>query len=72
MFGADAATVLGLSFYPTEQIVFASDCPFDPEKGTGYIRETLRILESIEMPTDKREKIYFRNLETITGTKLVK
>jgi len=72
VFGADAATVLGLSFYPTEQIVFASDCPFDPEKGTGYIRETLRILESIEMPTDKREKIYFRNLETITGTKLVK
>ena len=35
VFGADAATVCGLAFYPTEKIVFASDCPFDPEKGTG-------------------------------------
>ncbi|MEZ5890573.1 MAG: hypothetical protein R3D52_10185 [Xanthobacteraceae bacterium] len=44
MFGSDAVTVCGLDFYPHDRIVFASDCPFDPEKGTGYIRETLRIL----------------------------
>ena len=31
----------GLDFYPDRQVVFASDCPFDPEKGPGYIRETL-------------------------------
>ena len=31
----------GKKFYPLEKIVFASDCPFDPEKGPMYIRETL-------------------------------
>ena len=29
-----------MMFYPLDKIVFASDCPFDPEKGTMYIRET--------------------------------
>src|SRR6202789_2436369 len=49
VFGADAATVCGLAFYPAEKVVFASDCPFDPEKGTGYIRETLRILDGLNL-----------------------
>ena len=72
VFTSDAATTLGLSFYPNEHIVFASDCPFDPEKGTMYIRETLRILDSADLPKDKLENIYYKNLENLTGTKLVK
>jgi uncharacterized protein len=72
VFGADAATVCGLAFYPVEKVVFASDCPFDPEKGTGYIRETLRILDSLNLPKDTQEKIFHGNLEKIVGKKLVK
>jgi len=72
VFGADAATVCGLAFYPTEKVVFASDCPFDPEKGTGYIRETLRILDSLNLAKDVQEKIFHGNLETITGKRFVK
>jgi predicted TIM-barrel fold metal-dependent hydrolase len=72
VFGADAATVAGLAFYPTEKVLFASDCPFDPEKGTGYIRETLRILDGLNLPKDKQEAIFHGNLEKITGTKLAK
>ncbi len=34
-----------MEFFPVEKIIFASDCPFDPEGGTMYPRETLRILE---------------------------
>ena len=41
VFGGDGATIAGKMFYPLEKIVFASDCPFDPEKGTMYIRETI-------------------------------
>ena len=67
-----AATVCGLAFYPAEKVVFASDCPFDPEKGTGYIRETLRILDGLDLAKDAREKIYHGNLERITGKKFVK
>jgi uncharacterized protein len=72
VFGGKPATECGLAFYPTEKIVFASDCPFDPEKGTYYIRETLKILDSIDMPKKKRKAIMYGNLEEITGRTLVK
>ena len=44
-FTAAPATKCGMEFFPVDKIVFASDCPFDPEGGTMYPRETLRILE---------------------------
>jgi aminocarboxymuconate-semialdehyde decarboxylase len=72
VFGGVPATHAGLAFYDPDKIVFASDCPFDPEKGTMYTRETLRILESIDMPKADKEKIWHGNLERITGTKLSK
>ena len=72
VFGARAATVCGLDFYPIDKVVFASDCPFDPEKGTGYIRETLKILDNLPMSKADRDKIYYQNLEALTGVKLVK
>jgi aminocarboxymuconate-semialdehyde decarboxylase len=72
VFGGKPATECGLAFYPTEKIVFASDCPFDPEKGTYYIRETLKILDSIDMSKKKRRAIMYGNLEEITGRTLVK
>ena len=72
VFGGKPATVCGLSFYQNNKIVFASDCPFDPEKGTMYIRETLKILDGIDMPKAERDNIYYKNLEAITCRKLVK
>jgi hypothetical protein len=63
--------VCGLGFYPHDRVVFASDCPFDPEKGRGYIRETLRILNSLDLGKKDRERIGFRNLERITGKAFV-
>ena len=71
-FGGKPATICGLSFYDKEKIVFASDCPFDPEKGTMYIRETLKILDGLDMPKTQRKAIMSGNLERITGKKLVK
>ena len=72
VFTARAATICGLYFYPLEKVVFASDCPFDPEGGTMYIRETLKILDSLPMSKADREKIYYRNFEAMCGVKLVK
>ena len=67
MFGGEPATHCGLAFYDLDKIVFASDCPFDPEKGTMYTRETLRILEGIDMPKADKEKIWHGNLERDHG-----
>ena len=71
-FGGRGATLCGLEFYPHERILFASDCPFDPEKGPGYIRETIKILDSLGMPKDKLDDIYYRNFEKLVGHKFVK
>jgi aminocarboxymuconate-semialdehyde decarboxylase len=38
VFGSRSATVGGLDFYGVNHVLFASDCPFDPE--SGPIRET--------------------------------
>lgn len=72
VFGGKPATECGLAFYPTEKVVFASDCPFDPEKGTYYTRETLKILDGIDMSKKTYKAIMHGNLEKITGKKLVK
>ena len=71
-FGGAPATRCGMDFYPADKIVFASDCPFDPEKGTLYIRETLRILDDLNIPKAQREMVDHGTLEKICGVKLVK
>ncbi|MEA2993645.1 MAG: hypothetical protein QOD40_2565, partial [Alphaproteobacteria bacterium] len=67
VFGSRAATVCGLSFYDPDKVLFASDSPFDPERGPGYIRDTIKVLDSIDMPADVREKICFRNAQKLFG-----
>ena len=72
VFGSKAATLCGLEFYGIDQVVFASDCPFDPEEGPGYIRDTIAIIDELDLTSEQRDKIYYKNLERITGVKLVR
>jgi predicted TIM-barrel fold metal-dependent hydrolase len=72
VFGSRAATVCGLEFFGVDRVVFASDSPFDPEKGPGYIRETIKIIDGLDLTREERDKIYYKNLEKLTGRKLVK
>ena len=59
VFTAEPATKAGLEFFPRDKIVFASDCPFDPEGGTMYPRETLRILDSLDLsPADRDQDLF--------------
>jgi len=61
LFGAYDATVCGLRFFGADHVVFASDAPFDPEKGPMYIRETIAIVDRLPLSDDERERIYWRN-----------
>ena len=63
------ATECGLAFYGQDKVLFASDCPFDPERGPGYIRETIDVLEAIDMPQEMREKIAYKNAQELFGLK---
>jgi aminocarboxymuconate-semialdehyde decarboxylase len=71
-FTAVPATKCGMEFFPIDKIVFASDCPFDPEGGTMFPRVTLEILESLKMDKTTSDKVFYKNLEAVTGKKLVK
>ena len=61
LFGAYDATVCGLQFFGVDHVLFASDAPFDPEKGPMYIRETLAVLDRLPISAEERERIYWRN-----------
>ncbi|MGH9311856.1 MAG: amidohydrolase family protein [Vicinamibacterales bacterium] len=61
LFGAYDATVCGLRFFGADRVLFASDAPFDPEKGPMYIRETIAAIDRLPIAQEDREKIYWRN-----------
>ena len=61
LFGAYEATACGLRFFGPDHVLFASDAPFDPEKGPMYIRETIAILDRLPLTADDLERIYWRN-----------
>ena len=61
LFGAYDATVCGLEFFGADRVLFASDAPFDPERGPMFIRETIAILDRLPISTEERERIYWRN-----------
>ena len=61
LFGAYDATVCGLRFFGVDRVLFASDAPFDPEKGPMYIRETIAIVDRLPIDAQERERIYWRN-----------
>jgi len=65
--GARAATVCGLDFFGAEHVLFASDCPFDKEKGPGYIRSTIAVIESLGLPAADAERICHGNAERMFG-----
>jgi predicted TIM-barrel fold metal-dependent hydrolase len=68
-FGSKAATLCSLAFFGADHVVFASDAPFDPEKGPMYIRETIKILDNLEISEEDRAKIYHGNAQKLLGLK---
>jgi len=60
LFGARSATICGLDFFGLDNVVFASDTPFEPTPGL-YIRETIRIIESLDLTADQKDQIFRRN-----------
>lgn len=61
LFGAYDATVCGLRFFGADRVLFASDSPFDPEKGPMYIRETIGVIDRLPITAEERAAIYSGN-----------
>jgi aminocarboxymuconate-semialdehyde decarboxylase len=64
-FGARAAIECGIEFFGLSKLVFATDMPFDPEHGPGYIRETIRAISELKVCDADRSEIFEGNIRRL-------
>ncbi|MEX0853932.1 MAG: amidohydrolase family protein [Bauldia sp.] len=64
-FGSRRAIEHAIEFFGVDHVLFASDAPFDPEGGPMYIRETIKILDALDVSEEDRGKLYHGNAERL-------
>ena len=67
MFGAAHALRCSIDFYGVDHVLFASDSPYDPEKGPGYIRATIQNLQEIGLSEAEQDSIFQGNVTKLLG-----
>jgi aminocarboxymuconate-semialdehyde decarboxylase len=60
-FGSRKAIEHAIEFFGVDHVLFASDSPFDPEGGPMYIRETIKILDALDVSEANRARLYHGN-----------
>jgi predicted TIM-barrel fold metal-dependent hydrolase len=63
--GSASAIRCGLDFYGADHVLFGTDCPFDPEGGPLFIRETIRAIDSLSLNDEDRRRVYFANAQRL-------
>jgi aminocarboxymuconate-semialdehyde decarboxylase len=63
--GEEAALRCGLSFFGAGRVLFASDCPFDPEGGPMFIRENMRAVNELDITDADKKMIFCENAMAI-------
>jgi len=69
-FGSQKAIEHAIEFFGENRVLFASDAPFDPEGGPMYIRDTINILDRMDITDELRQKIYQDNAVDLLGLNL--
>lgn len=59
--GSSAGIRCGLEFFGADHVLYATDCPFDPEGGPMFLRTIPQAIESLDLAEDDKRKIYFGN-----------
>jgi len=59
--GSAPAIRCGLEFFGPDRVLFGTDCPFDPEGGPTFIRESIRAIDSLKLSGPVRSKVYYGN-----------
>lgn len=59
--GSSSSIQCGLEFFGDSHVVFATDCPFDPEGGVGFIRDTIAAIDRLDLPMETQAKIFHGN-----------
>jgi len=61
--GSRSAIRCGLDFFGIDRCLFGTDCPFDPEGGPIFIRETIKAIDGLELTPEDRAKLYLGNAQ---------
>jgi aminocarboxymuconate-semialdehyde decarboxylase len=61
LFGAWHAMESGLAFFGPDHILFGTDMPFDPERGPGFIRDTIAAMDRMRATDAEKAAIYEGN-----------
>lgn len=69
LFGAEHALRCAIDFFGVDHILFGSDMPFDPEKGTQFIRETIANIEALGLSAAQRAAIFEGNARSVLGVR---
>ena len=67
--GSPSAIRCGIDFYGTKHVLFGTDCPFDPEGGPLFIRETFKAIDALKLKKDDRRRLYFGNAKRLLKLK---
>ncbi|WP_136685608.1 amidohydrolase family protein [Falsirhodobacter xinxiangensis] len=70
LFGSLSATKCGFDFFGADKIIFASDCPFDPEGGYQFIRDTMNVLDQMDLTPQDRENVMGGNIRRMMKVKV--
>lgn len=64
-FGSASAIRAGLDFFGRDHLLFATDMPFDPEQGPGYIDRTLKCIDQLNLDEADKAAILHGNAERL-------
>ena len=70
LFGAWHAMESGLAFFGADHILFGTDMPFDPERGPGFIRDTIGAMERMRATAEEKATIYEGNARRLLKLRL--
>jgi predicted TIM-barrel fold metal-dependent hydrolase len=60
----------GLDFFGSKNVLFGTDCPFDPQGGPLFIRETIKAIDSLRLKPEDKRRVYFGNAMGLLKLKL--
>ena len=70
LMGAQHSIQCAMEFFGADHMLFASDSPYDPEKGPGFIRDTIRNLDGLPLSNEDRSAIYAGNVSRLLRLEL--
>ena len=67
--GSLSGTRCGIEFFGCDHVLFGTDCPFDPLGGPLFIRDIIKVLDTLELDEGDRRKIYHLNAQKMLRLK---